>query len=546
MVIVLLQVFRIPRVGSGASALLVVWFYAAATSWEVSAVRASVMLTIVIGGWVAKRPSDLLNSLAAAALVILVADPREILQMGFQFSFLTMVVIGLLLPPLNVRLDALAQQWLGPDPLLPQELVPRWRQWLLAGGRETARFFGLSLAAWVGSLPLSAKYFHLFSPISTLANVIVVPFGAGALMANLGALFCGQWLPWGTEVFNSAAWSLMVATTWLSNRAAELPGAFYYVAEPSWLAIGLYYGVIVIAFGGWLKTNRNKIVAGIALGIVVVFGFCQWVWSRPQSDLTVLPLAGGHAVYVEGPGWGNDWLVNCGSRNAMQFTLKDYLRGQGVNWMPRLVLADGNARNCGGANMADELFGVGELWTSSSDFRSAAYREALAHFTNDRAPSRGNRHRVFLCGRTNGCWQALFPATNGLTKAGDGALVLRGNFQGTRILLLSELSRKGQSDLLALTSDLRAEIVVAGLPEEGEPLCKAVVDAVQPQAIVVADSEWPANRRADRHLKESLGIFSIPVVYTRTAGAVTVQANRTGWRIQTMDGQTFYGRQRLP
>jgi len=52
--------------------------------------------------------------------------------------------------------------------------------------------------------------------------------------------------------------------------------------------------------------------------------------------------------------------------------------------------------------------------------------------------------------------------------AGDAALVLRGDVHGTRILLLSDLSRAGQSELLARTNDLRADIVVAGLPDEGE------------------------------------------------------------------------------
>ena len=42
------------------------WFYTAATGWQSSAVRASMMMTIILGGWSLKRPSNLLNSLAAA------------------------------------------------------------------------------------------------------------------------------------------------------------------------------------------------------------------------------------------------------------------------------------------------------------------------------------------------------------------------------------------------------------------------------------------------------------------------------------------------
>ena len=60
---------------------------------------------------------------------------------------------------------------------------------------------------------LSAKYFHLFSPVSTLANIVAVPLGTLALMSNLGALICGAWLPFATELFNNAAWFFMSAMT---------------------------------------------------------------------------------------------------------------------------------------------------------------------------------------------------------------------------------------------------------------------------------------------------------------------------------------------
>jgi ComEC/Rec2-related protein len=89
-----------------------IWFYTAATGWEPSAVRASVMMTIVLGGWALKRPSDLLNSLAAAAFVILLWNPLQLFEASFQLSFFVMLVIALMLPPLNEFFDRL----LKPDP----------------------------------------------------------------------------------------------------------------------------------------------------------------------------------------------------------------------------------------------------------------------------------------------------------------------------------------------------------------------------------------------------------------------------------------------
>ena len=69
---------------------------------------------------------------------------------------------------------------------------------------------------------------------------------------------------------------------------------------------------------------------------------------------------------------------------------------------------------------------------------------------------------------------------------------------------------------------MRADIVIAGLPNEGEPLCDALIDAIRPKVIVIADSEFPATRRAGRALKERLEQRKIPVIYTRTTGAVKI------------------------
>jgi len=533
MIVTLLRVLRLSRAWCGAVAIPVIWFYTAATGWQTSAVRASVMMSLVLGGWALKRPLDLLNSLAAAAGLILLADPRQLWEASFQLSFLVMLVIALALPPLNAGSDRILDAWLKPDPLLPEELVPAWRQKLLAGARALARFGGLSLAAWLGSVPLSAIYFHLFSPVSTPANVVAVPLGALALMANLGALLCGHWLPWITGIFNDAAWFLMAAMTWVSDRFARLPGAYFYVPAPTWSTTALYYAGICAAFGGWFRTARRTwLGAGLLLVVGAVY-LGRWERSRTETDLTVLPLGGGLAVYVDADGRRNDWLVNCGGPEAVEFTLKDFLRAQGVNSLPRLVLADGAARDCGGAQLLDGLFGIGELWTSRVDFRSPAYRAAVAAFEGGPDRPRGSRHKLLDYGDLRGCWQVRFPvAAEGVRKADDGGLVLRGSFNGAHVLLLPDLGRAGQGELLAQTNDLRAEIVIAGLPDQGEPLCGALLAAIQPRVVVVVDSEYPAGRRASRALQERLARARIPVLYTRTQGAVKLVTNRSGWRVE--------------
>ena len=64
--------------------------------------------------------------------------------------------------------------------------------------------FSLSLAAWIGSIPLAAYYFHLFTPVSVPANCVVVPATALALISGMGSLLTGAWWPGLAALFNNA------------------------------------------------------------------------------------------------------------------------------------------------------------------------------------------------------------------------------------------------------------------------------------------------------------------------------------------------------
>ena len=126
----------------------------------------------------------------------------------------------------------------------------------------------------------------------------------------------------------------------------------------------------------------------------------------------------------------------------------------------------------------------------------------------------------------SGPWRILYPPPeSALTRTqDDNTLVLQGTFDGTRILLLSDLSHAGQNALLNLDEDLRADIVVAGLPGDGEPLSDALLNAVQPKAIVafLLIRKCPQTKKAGFKLKQRLEHRGVAIFYTSANDAVTL------------------------
>jgi beta-lactamase superfamily II metal-dependent hydrolase len=363
-----------------------------------------------------------------------------------------------------------------------------------------------------------------------------VPLCGLVLISNLASLLLAGWFPAAAEVFNHAGWFGMECIRVSSHWFAAWPKAYVYVPAPSLLTTALYYGLLFAILTGWLFRRERRVLKGAA----VTAALAMWSWHGWQgasvTRLTVLALNGGTAIYCDRPGQKNDLLIDAGTTNTVQFTTKAFLRGQGVNRLPALLLTHGDLHHVGGAEMAADLFRVQQICASPVRFRSTTYRRTLEHFQATPA-----RVRSLSRGDTVGDWTVLHPAADDrFSRADDGAMVLSGAFSGCRVLLLSDLGREGQDALLARTENLRADIVVAGLPSAREPLCDALLDAIQPRLIVIADSEFPVSERAGVKLRERLAARKVPVIYTRFAGTATVEFRARDWKVRTMSGPKVF------
>ena len=523
-----LRALQLPRFWCGLVIIPLIWFYTAATGWQPSAIRSTIMMSVVIGGWMLKRPGDLLNSLAGAAFILLLWDPQQLLQTSFQLSFFVVLSIALLLPPL----EKIRDRCLATDPLLPPELLPRWQRWRTAVLRVLLTALTVSIAAWAGSWPLTAFYFHMFSPVTLLANLVIVPLSSFALASNLGGIVCGAWFTGATELFNHGAWLWMKLMLLISHQLIQWPGAFFNVCGPTAVDFGIYYTALFAASSGLAFRKRWRLATAIFLtGSAACYGWC-WHDAWQTTTLSFLPLRGGSAVFSQGGGAGNT-LIDCGDTNALHFITEPFLKARGVNRLSQFILTQGDTRDNGGANRLLELFPARQVITSEVKFRSPSYRQTLAAL--ERFPT---DHRTVVPGDMAGNWQVLYPTpTNHFPQADDNSLVLRGEFHGTKILFLADLGRLGQRDLLAQQTDLHADIVATGLPDKNEPLIESLLDAIQPKVILVLDSEQPATKRATAALHERLSHRQLPVFYTRSAGAITLVTKPGGWELRTMDGQ---------
>src|SRR5205085_4413808 len=160
----------------------------------------------------------------------------------------------------------------------------------------------VSLAAWLGAIPLAAYYFNIVTPVSTPANLLAVPLCGLVLICNLSSLLLAGWFPAAAELFNHSGWWWMECIRVSSDWFASWPRAYWYVSAPTFFGSALYYAVLLGLLTGWLLQPKWRAWKLGALGLaLVVWAGISWKHAT-DTTLSVVPLNGGHLIYFDGPG----------------------------------------------------------------------------------------------------------------------------------------------------------------------------------------------------------------------------------------------------
>ena len=528
----LLRIIRVPRAACGLIAAPLIWFYVAATGWQPSAIRSAVMTSVLVGTWCLRRPGDLLNSLAAAALIVLVWDPGQLFQAGFLLSFLVVGALPVLGPPLEAFLVAV-RPW-APDPLLPESLWSPWRRggeavlrWLIAG-------ISTGLAALLASLPLTIEFFHLFSPVSLLANLVVVPLSGLVLVANA----CSLAVPAGTEIWNSAAWIGMHGMIAFSNGCSRLPGAWLSAPSPSAL-VWIPYGWFVFGVGaGWLSDvvrRRRWLVSTVVSALASVA--LMLVLDRAPK---MVVFGSGEAVWIDLPGRASDLLVDVGDADGSPRTLIPSLRANGVNRLGTVAISHGDIRHAGGAGEVVEALHPRTLVLPTVRMRSTAFRGL------DGIAARGGVGvRRLAEGDSLAGWTVLHPrAGDAFPRADDGSMTLMGSLAGWRVLLAPDLGRAGQEVLCDRQGGaLKSDVLITGVPRDGSPAAERLLREVRPQLVVIATGTRPATERTPRSQRVRLRHRGLAVLFTEDVGALTFRFGET-LEVRNTRGELLWSGQR--
>ena len=480
-----------PRKWAAVLAIFPVLIYGLLAGMSPSTQRAVIMVSVFLLSFLIERDHDLPNTLAAAALMILITYPPSLFSISFQLSFIAVTAI-----------------LFGLGVLQTQRIIPN-----KPVIKPVLNFMAVSFFAIMGTTPLIMHYFNQAAFLGILTNLLIIPvfgffvvplalfsvlvlFPVHPPLAVLGIKIAGKGISLGLAlIYPIGQWPWSAAKT-ITPSILELVCIY-----------ALLFSVLYMVRHQHPLTRRSlkhpvalTMAAAICLLAVDIGYWCYDRFWTDQLNATIIDVGQGSAALLELPG-SYRMLVDGGgfSSNAVFDVGKNivapFLWDRKIRSIDMVVLSHPDADHLNGLIYIIKHFHVQQVLSTHqpsdtreySDFIQAIKTKKIKHSPFDRLP------RQFCINGVK--FDILHPhaKVNQASAANNHSIVLKVSYKGQSLLLPGDIMKAAEKALVAEAGTaLRASVLVA--PHHGSKTSNTndFLDAVNPGAVIV--SAGPQNR----------------------------------------------------
>lgn len=305
------------RIIKGCIQIMVLWLFAGITGLAPSASRAATMFSLVVVGEMFLSRTNIYNNLATSALILLVADPYLVYDIGFQLSYFAVIGIASLQPALYNLFSFSNKNWIetyynknGTPSGIVYRFLTIW-QWISNAARWLAskiwNFTTVSIAAQLAVTPFILYYFNQFPIYFIVANVLIVPF-VGIILATAILMLIFHNIGIIGQIFEYLFSKEITFIDWITTFTSKLPYDSIegiYIDE---LMFGLSI-ITILTLVLWVgrKWKYYLYTALLSLSVIVLYGSYIKISTSSQSKWTVYATSKGLAMEVMS---GNEsWFI---------------------------------------------------------------------------------------------------------------------------------------------------------------------------------------------------------------------------------------------
>ncbi|HLE76931.1 MAG TPA: DNA internalization-related competence protein ComEC/Rec2, partial [bacterium] len=497
-----------PRLATAAAAAGVA-FFALMTGWVPSVGRATVMAMVGLAAVWLRRDRDVYTALAAAGIVLLIADPSLLFDLGFQLSFAATWGLLYVAPAMSPR---------------------------LRGPQRLRGLVAMTVGAQLAVLPILAYHVGRLSAAGFLANLAVVPLvgvlvpagfataGVGLVVPPLGVAMLGVLRP------------ILMVVIFLAEVFSRLPGATIAVAPPGLFEVVLLYAGLIAtveALRGSIRVTTLRIATAGCAVIAAVLWLQVASASPGHLVITVLDVGQGDAIVLQAPG-GATMLIDGGGdleglprgSDVGVRRVVPALRRLGVRRLDVVVLSHPHEDHAGGLAAVLKNFRVGLVLDAGLPHPAPGYVTLLRWIERTGIPYRLARRgmRLDLGGGVHAV--VLHPEEPLLVGTGSDAnlnsVVLRVTYGAIGVLFPGDLEAPIEWRLVDTGDDLGSTVLKVGHHGSVTSSTPEFLDAVRPAVAVISVGAWNPFGHPHRRTLEALADIGATIYRTDEHGAVTM------------------------
>lgn len=488
--------------------------YAGLTGFSASVSRASLMAWLITYGKLFSRVRNSINLTAAAAIILLIVNPYQLFDVGFQLSFGAVFTILLLMPE-------------------AQRIMPARYRYGKIGALATIVI--ISVVVQAGLFPILTYYFGEFSIAGPIANALVIPIMTVTVPAGLAISL----LPMSSNIMLSygaipVEWSLI----WIESVAESIGKSelSYFTISNESLLIFLLWGLMIL-FGGSIRIPELRWKLCIAVLLVFnLFMIEQIFQNKGQSQLkiTFLDVGQGDAVHIQTPS-EKHILVDVGRWNpgydSGSRVITPYLKHRGVETVDAVILSHPHADHIGGIESVMNEFKVLNIYQSSYEYESQLYNNYVR-----KADSLGISVQNVYAGdlidiESNLRLYVLGPLEKETKPSNPNnySVVVKIVYGDQSILLTGDAESQQELDLVTYYGDfLRSNLYKMGHHGSRTSSTKTFIEHVEPEISVASLAFRNRFRHPNRDAVSRVSTYSEENYFTSLEGAVVFKSNGKG------------------
>lgn len=494
----------IPKRVSYLLTILVVIIFAQVVGNPPSAARASIMAICGLVAFILDRDKHLYNSLALAALIILIWNPFTLFDVGFQLSF--MATLGIL--------------YLTPHFQTYFRLTKRHKLVTYVLGS-----LAVSAGALVGVYPITALYFNKISLIALISNIVVVPQVGVITALGFASSILGLFSLGLAQAVNTVNRLFVIVLFKSIQFFAWLPFSVRYVVTPSCIFILSYY--LFFSFLPKIESSRSVRRLILFFPLLIIFSAAALkILPSDKLSITFLDVGQGDAIHLRLPD-RRDILIDGGGVLG-KFDIGDkvvipYLLKNGVSRIDTIFLTHPHYNHIGGLVPILKRFKVGRVYYNGEYYNDDIFDEFLQTVLKNRIPLKG-----ISCGERLQYNRVKFGIHNPRIMSGNvdsNSLVISLSYGDFGILFTGDIDYKIQEDLTR--EELKCDILKVPGHGKGKISPKFLYKMAPKYGII-------STKFQDRKLKEKysrMRFFS-----TSENGAIVIRTDGKSFQIEPMIG----------